>query len=149
MPAGHTSAHSPYTEHGPNSSSAARVMPLARRLRSFWLEGSVARCMVLDPANSWAEPLGHAATHAPQPMHAARSSAHSADSWDTGMASASGAVPTEVETKPPASITRSSALRSTARSLTTGNAPLRNGSSCTVAPSSKERRCCRQDGVFS
>ena len=43
--------------------------------------------------NSWAAPFGQAATHAPQPMHAAASNAASATSFGTGMMLASGAAP--------------------------------------------------------
>ena len=43
--------------------------------------------------NSDAEPFGHAATHAPQPMHAAASIAPSASCFGTGIALASGAPP--------------------------------------------------------
>jgi hypothetical protein len=44
--------------------------------------------------NSIAEPLGQAATHAPQPMQAAASMARSACSLGIGTALASGAEPT-------------------------------------------------------
>ena len=43
--------------------------------------------------NSIAEPFGHAATQAPQPMQAAASNAASASSFGTGIELASGAVP--------------------------------------------------------
>ena len=43
--------------------------------------------------NSWAAPLGQAATQAPQPMQAAASKAASATSLGTGMRLASGAEP--------------------------------------------------------
>ena len=44
---------------------------------------------------SWAAELGHAATHAPQPMHAAASKAVSAASLGTGIRFASGAEPVD------------------------------------------------------
>ena len=42
---------------------------------------------------SIAEPLGQAATQAPQPMHSACSKAKSASAFGTGVACASGAAP--------------------------------------------------------
>ena len=77
----------------------------------------------------------HAATQAPQPMHAPRpwrSRRHPA--W-MGMLLASGAWPVLTETKPPAAMMRSKALRSTTRSLMTGNAEARHGSIVIVSPS--------------
>lgn len=77
---------------------------------------------------SIAEALGHAATQAPHPMQAAASIAMSASALGTGMALPSGAEPVETPTKPPAATIRSKALRSTTRSLRTGNARARQGS---------------------
>nr|BFE75350.1 hypothetical protein GCM10020092_086510 [Actinoplanes digitatis] len=47
--------------------------------------------------NSIAEPLGQAATQAPQPMQVAASNAASASGLGTGVACASGAVPVGAE----------------------------------------------------
>ena len=47
---------------------------------------------------SIADAFGHAATQAPQPMHAAASKAISAFSFFTGIACASGAAPVLTET---------------------------------------------------
>jgi hypothetical protein len=43
--------------------------------------------------NNIADAFGHAATHAPQPMHVAASKARSAKSLGTGVVFASGALP--------------------------------------------------------
>ena len=91
--------------------------------------------------NSMAEAFGQAATHAPQPMQAAASMAVSASGLGTGMALASGAPPVLAVTKPPASMMRSKALRSTTRSLITGKAWARHGSMKMVSPSLKWRMC--------
>jgi peptide/nickel transport system substrate-binding protein len=91
--AGHTSAHSPWVEHGPNSASSRSTVARARRPRSAEPRPEMARWASLAPATRWAAPLGQATTHAPQPMHAAKSSARSAASCVVGDASASGAVP--------------------------------------------------------
>jgi hypothetical protein len=77
---------------------------------------------------SIADALGQAATQAPQPMQAAASNARSAFRLGTGTAWASGAEPVLTEMKPPAWMIRSKALRSTTRSLMTGNASARHGS---------------------
>jgi len=94
--------------------------------------------------NSEAEALGHAATQAPQPMHAAASMALSAAILGTGTALPSGAEPTLADTKPPFCWMRSKAVRSTTRSLMMGNGPARNGSTVTVSPSLKLRICTSQ-----
>ena len=52
---------------------------------------------MLDEVNSWAAPLGQAATQAPQPMQAAASKAASATVFGTGMMLASGAAPAVTE----------------------------------------------------
>jgi hypothetical protein len=44
-----------------------------------------------------ADAFGHAATQAPQPMHAADSNAASASAFDTGIDAASGAAPVLTE----------------------------------------------------
>jgi hypothetical protein len=51
----------------------------------------------LAPRNSEAEPLGQAATQAPQPMQAAAVKARSAFGLGTGVACASGAEPVGAE----------------------------------------------------
>ena len=89
--------------------------------------------------NNIAEALGQAATHAPQPMHAAASIEVSAMLLGTAMVLASGALPDRTEMYPPASMIRSSALRSITRSLITGNALARHGSIHTSSPSLKLR----------
>ena len=83
--------------------------------------GSKARCETFAEVNNIADAFGHAATHAPQPMHAAASIARSASCFGTGIEFASGADPVRAEMKPPAWMIRSSALRSTTKSLITGN----------------------------
>ena len=55
------------------------------------------RCAILAPRNSDAEPFGHAATQAPQPMQAAAVNARSAFGLGTGVAGASGAEPVGAE----------------------------------------------------
>ena len=69
-----------------------------------------------------AEAFLHAATHAPQPMQAAASIAVSASVLAMGRALPSGAPPVLTETKPPAWMMRSNALRSVTKSLSTGKA---------------------------
>ena len=61
-------------------------------------------------------------------MQVAASNAASASTFGTGGACASGALPVGTEMKPPASMIRSNAVRSTTRSLTTGKARARHGS---------------------
>ena len=79
--------------------------------------------------------LTEAATQAPQPIQAAASKARSASALGTGMVEASGAAPVLTETKPPAAMMRSKAVRSTAQSRITGNAAARHGSITMVSPS--------------
>ena len=94
-----------------------------------------------DPAlvNSDADAFLQAATHAPQPMHAAASNAASASSFGTRISLASGALPVPTDTYPPAAMMRSKALRSVTRSFRTGNDLARNGSTVIVAPLGKWR----------
>ena len=75
-----------------------------------------------------AEAFLQTATQAPQPMQAAASMARPRPSFGTGMALPSGAPPVFTETKPPAWMMRSNALRFTTRSLTGGKAFARQGS---------------------
>jgi hypothetical protein len=82
----------------------------------------------LAEVKSIAEALGQAATQAPHPMHWAASMALSASVLGTGSVFPSGALPVETLTNPPAAMIRSKALRSTTRSLTTGKARARHGS---------------------
>jgi hypothetical protein len=89
--------------------------------------------------NSDAEPFGHAATHAPHPMHAAASIDASASCFGTGIAFASCALPVGAVMKPPDAMMRSSAPRFTTRSLMMGNARARHGSMTIVSPSRKVR----------
>ena len=88
--------------------------------------------MIFAEVNSIADPFGQAATHAPQPMQVAASNARSACSLGAGTEWASGAEPALMEMKPPAWMIRSKAVRSTTRSLMTGKAPARHGSTSIV-----------------
>jgi len=99
--------------------------------------------------NSIAEPFGQAATHAPQPMQVAFSKALSAAGFGTGVACASGAVPVGAVMYPPAWTMRSRLVRSTTRSLMTGNARDRHGSTSITSPSEKLRMCSWQVVVCS
>src|SRR4029450_4078171 len=97
------------------------------------------RCATFAEVNNCAAPFGHAATHAPHPMHAAASNAASATTFGTGVRLASaappvgpagglppGAAPLFPVIYPPASTMRSNAERFTTRSRTTGNAEARH-----------------------
>ena len=148
IPAGQTSAHSPYNEHGPKVVSRLSTILRARLPRSCLPSGMSFRCSNFAPVNRCAAPFGHAATQAPQPIHAAKSRAFSASAWFMGRKSASGAVPAMTEINPPCSSTRSSAERSTTISLTTGYAAERNGSILILSPSLKLNRRCWQAGLF-
>src|SRR5665213_514069 len=97
--------------------------------------GNKANCETLALTNNIAEPLGHAATQAPQPMQAAASKASSETYLSTRIAFASTAFPVLVEIKPPASIILSKALLSTIRSFITGNDADLHGSTTIVSPS--------------
>src|SRR5438128_1963823 len=68
---GHAFSHSPWFVHEPKYCSIVSTMFTTRSNRSGWPWGSRLRCATLAAVNSCAAPLGHAATHAPQPMHAA------------------------------------------------------------------------------
>ncbi len=107
-------------------------MESTRVERSGWPCGSSPRCATLAAVNSIAEAFGQAATQAPHPIQAAASIARSASGLGTGSVFASGALPVETEIKPPAWMIRSNAPRSTIRSLITGNACARHGSSVSV-----------------
>ncbi len=74
------------------------TIAVTRLTRSGWPCGSSASWETLAPTNSDADAFLHAATHAPQPMHAAASMAASARSFGTGMALPSGALPVLTDT---------------------------------------------------
>ena len=91
---GQTASHSPMFVQCPKPSAFMRsTMATARRSRSGWPCGSRPRCPILAAVKSDALALGHAATHAPQPMHCAASMARSAASFAMGTALPSGALP--------------------------------------------------------
>src|SRR5690625_1851984 len=115
-------------------------MDSTRLSRSGCPWGSRLRWVTLAAVNSIEEPLGQAATQAPQAMQAAASKAASASALGTGVAWASGAEPVLAEMYPPAWMIRSNAERSTTRSLMTGNGSARHGSTVMVSPSLKERK---------
>ena len=73
----------------PRASMAATMFSV-RSSRSGWPCGRTLRWVTLAAVNSMADALGHAATQAPQPMHAAASKAVSAASFGTRIALASG-----------------------------------------------------------
>ena len=142
---GQTAAHSPMLVQPPKpSASCCATIVLTRLYRSGCPCGSIARWVIFAAVNSMPDPLGQAATHAPQPMQVAASNARSAWIFGAGTEWASGADPALMEMKPPAWMMRSNAVRSTTRSLMTGNAPARHGSTSMVAPSAKERMCSWQ-----
>ena len=116
---------------------AGRPWGDARLRRSAWPWGRSPRWVIFAPRNSAAEPLGQAATHAPQPMQVAASNAVSARVLGTGTACASGAAPVGAVMYPPAAMIRSNPPRSTMRSLITGNGAARHGSTSIMSPSAK------------
>ena len=97
-------------------------MFLMRRKRSGWPCGRLPRWVIFAEVNSIADAFGQAATQAPQPMQVALSKALSACNFGARLACASGAEPVLTEMKPPAWMIRSIAVRSTTKSLITGNA---------------------------
>ena len=137
---GQTASHSPWLVQAPKPLGVhLRDHGQTRSARSGWPWGRRPRCETLAAVNSMAEAFGHAATQAPQPMHAAASMARSALALGTGMALPSGAPPVATEMKPPAAMMRSKAPRSTTRSLMTGKARARHGSMVIASPSLKLR----------
>ena len=90
---GHAFSHSPWFVHEPKYPSMVSTMFCTRFQRSGWPCGSRLRWATLAAVKSWAALFGHAATHAPQPMHAAASIAASATSFGTRIRLASGALP--------------------------------------------------------
>src|SRR5206468_13046843 len=134
--AGHTASHSYVLVQLPNPAASITCTIFSTRLsRSGCPCGKSDRCETFAAVKSIAERFGHAAAHAPQPMHAAASMARSESCLGIGIEFASGADPARAEMNPPACTMRSSALRSITRSFTMGNAPTRNGSTVIVAPS--------------
>lgn len=94
MPFGHAVAHSPVSVQPPKpSASICPTMSSTRVSRSGAPCGRTFRWFTFADVNSIAAPFGHAATHAPQPMHSACSKARSASGFGTGVACASGAAP--------------------------------------------------------
>src|SRR5882757_5217842 len=94
IPFGHDATHSPVLVQPPKpSSSIAATMSSTRRSRSGCPCGNTLRWLTLAEVNSIADPLGQAATQAPQPMQVALSKATSASDLGTGVACASGALP--------------------------------------------------------
>src|SRR2546423_7861947 len=102
-------------------------MLMTRFVRSGSPCGNSARWETFADVKSIADAFGQAAAHAPQPMQAAASIERSASDLETGSEFASGAEPARAEINPPACTMRSSALRSTTKSFTTGNDFTRNG----------------------
>src|SRR6516225_8394462 len=91
---GQTASHEPVTVQLPNPSASICLTILTTR-RSFSALpcGNKFRCETLADTNSIADAFLQAATHAPQPMHAAASIDSSAAAFGTGTALASGAPP--------------------------------------------------------
>src|SRR3954463_6941432 len=114
-------------------------MRITRRYRSGCPCGRRPRGDTFAAVNKDADPFGHAATHAPQPIQAAAPIAASAAGGATGTELASGALPVFTLTKPPAAMMRSSALRFTTRSRNTGKALDLHGSLQPPPPSLQER----------
>src|SRR5690625_7717383 len=108
-------------------------MDSTRLSRSGCPWGSRLRWVTLAAVNSIEEPLGQAATQAPQAMQAAASKAASASALGTGVAWASGAEPVLAEMYPPAWLIRPKAERSTTSTLMTGNGTEGSGPTGTVA----------------
>ena len=137
MSFGQAASHSRWLVQEPKNASICSTMARVRRGRSGWPWGSRFRCASLAAVKSWPAPLGQAATQAPQPMQAAASIARSEASLGTAIRFASGALPVGAVMKPPASMMRSKAPRSTTRSLTSGKPAERKGSTVIVSPSVK------------
>src|SRR5205807_2645017 len=95
---GQTASHSPSFEQLPKPSLSACAIIAATRLRRSGLPcGSSDSCEILALMNRCAEAFLHAATHAPQAMHAAESIAVSATSFGIGIVLPSCAPPTLIE----------------------------------------------------
>src|SRR5205814_687957 len=132
---GHTASQASVKVQEPNPSlSIWATMLNTRVLRSGSPCGNKARWATLADRNNMAELFLQAATQAPQPIQAAAAKEASAFSFSTGMALASTALPVFTEINPPACIIRSKAPRSSIKSLITGNALARQGSTTMVSP---------------
>src|SRR3954454_16667259 len=90
---GHAASHSRWFVHEPKYDSIVWTIAIVRSQRSAWPWGNRLRCSSFADVNSCAAPLGHAATHAPQPMHAAASIAVSDTDFGTRIRLPSGALP--------------------------------------------------------
>ena len=111
--AGQTASHSYVLVRFPKpSASIARTILTTRLVRSGSPCGNNARCETFAAVKSIADAFGHAAAHAPQPMHAAASIERSASCLGIGIEFASGADPARAEMKPPAWCCVSSSARS-------------------------------------
>jgi len=75
-----------------------RVIAATRRARSGLPWGSIASCEIFALMKRCADAFLHAATQAPQPMHAAESMARSEISFEIGIALPSGAPPQFTDT---------------------------------------------------
>src|SRR5207302_3714574 len=96
---GQTASHSPSFEQLPKpSASACSIIATTRRARSCWPWGSSDRCEILALMKRCADAFLHAATHAPQPMHAAESIAVSEISFGISTLLPSGAPPVFTDT---------------------------------------------------
>lgn len=102
--------------------------------------GRSPRWVIVAPTNSAAEPLGYAATHAPQLIQVTASNAVLARVWAPAQP-VRRAAPVETVMYPSAAMIRSSPLRSTTRSLTTGNGAARLISPSMANP--RARSCLR------
>ena len=149
---GQAASHSRWLVQEPKYSSITSTIASVRRERSGWPWGNRFRWASLAAVKSWPAPFGHAATQAPQPMQAAASIARSAFSFGTAIRFASGAEPVGAVMKPPDSMMRSNAPRSTTRSLMIGKPAARQGSTVIVSPSANGPACaagrspCRAEG---
>src|SRR5690606_15174982 len=100
---GHSTSQAPVFVQFPKpSSSIFATIDLARRAASTRPCGNNANWLTLAETKSIADPFLQAATHAPQPIHAAASIAISASSRGMGIALASGTPPVLTDTYPPA-----------------------------------------------
>src|SRR5690606_3461295 len=130
IPFGHSTSQAPVLEQLPNpSSSICATIFCALREASTLPCGNKANWEIFAPTNNIAEPFLQAATQAPQPMQVAASNDLSASSFGTGKLLASIVFPeVPMETKPPACWILSNDERSTIKSLMTGKATERQGS---------------------
>src|SRR5262245_55258005 len=95
---GQTASHSPMFEQPPKPSESIWATIRCTRLwLSGWPCGSKANLDTKAPTNREADPVGQAATQAPQPIQDAESIAASATDLGTNTALASGAPPVLTE----------------------------------------------------